>query len=134
MVQQQAAILASPRRTRLRNGNKELEDQNYKKSKEFWEGQSANNNGVLLGFSMLDGEDIKFSRKVLDRYKHSLPAMNMALDCGAGIGRVTENLLSHYFEQTDLIEPAKNFLDEAKSKLKDLGKRRNGNKVRYYYQ
>ena len=80
----------------------------------------------MQGYAMLHEEDIAFSKKVLDRFKHQLPSFNNALDCGAGIGRVTEDLLSHYFENIDLVEPADNFLSKAKKLLKDLKKKRRG--------
>ena len=68
----------------------------------------------MLGFGHLNEDDIKFSKQVLDRTKNKLPSMSYALDCGAGIGRVSENLLSKFFENCHLVEPAKNFIDEAK--------------------
>lgn len=40
-----------------------------------------------------------------------MPSQNKALDCAAGVGRVTENLLSHYFLSTDLIEPVEKFIN-----------------------
>lgn len=30
----------------------------------------------------------------------------MALDCGAGVGRVSEQLLLHHFQEVDLVEPS----------------------------
>ena len=61
----------------------------YKNGNKFWEDQTADNNGVFLGFEFLHEEDIKFSRDVFNRYKHKLPSFNSALDCAAGVGRVT---------------------------------------------
>ncbi len=29
-----------------------------------------------------------------------------ALDCGAGVGRVSEQLLLHFFQEVDLVEPS----------------------------
>ena len=40
-----------------------------------------------------------------------------ALDCGAGIGRITKHLLSHSFAQVDLVEQNKIFLEKAKDYL-----------------
>lgn len=42
-----------------------------------------------------------------------------ALDCGAGIGRVTGNLLTHFFEKVDLVEQNPKFLEQAKFYLKN---------------
>lgn len=40
-----------------------------------------------------------------------------ACDCGAGIGRVSAGFLLKLFDQVDLIEPNKAFLDEAKKHI-----------------
>lgn len=39
-----------------------------------------------------------------------------ALDCGAGIGRVTRDVLSRYFAQVDLVEPDARFLAHARAR------------------
>lgn len=41
-----------------------------------------------------------------------------ALDCGAGIGRISGNLLSRFFATVDLVEQNPKFLDQAKQYLK----------------
>ncbi|KAH9305266.1 hypothetical protein KI387_009670, partial [Taxus chinensis] len=38
--------------------------------------------------------------------------------CGAGVGRVTENLLLNHFHEVDLVEPVSHFLESAREKLK----------------
>lgn len=43
-------------------------------------------------------------------------------DCGAGIGRVTKQLLSKYFDKTDLIEPCPTLMKKAKDELKSNAK------------
>lgn len=40
-----------------------------------------------------------------------------ALDCGAGIGRITKNLLSRFFDKVDLVDQDPNFVEEAKKLL-----------------
>ena len=44
-----------------------------------------------------------------------MPAMNSVLDCGAGIGRVAQNVLKPFFEHVDLCEPVLKLLNEAKN-------------------
>ena len=44
-----------------------------------------------------------------------------ALDCGAGIGRISEELLLHHFQQVDLIEPSAHLLAEARKRLTGPG-------------
>jgi len=35
-----------------------------------------------------------------------MPGLNTALDCGAGIGRVTKHVLKPIFKNVDLVEPS----------------------------
>lgn len=51
------------------------------------------------------------------------------LDCGAGIGRVVE-LLLQFFNNIDILEPAKNMLDEAVELIKKLP---TGDKVGHFH-
>ena len=44
-----------------------------------------------------------------------MPGMNLALDCGAGIGRITKAVLKPLFENVDLVEPSSVQLEEAKN-------------------
>lgn len=38
-------------------------------------------------------------------------------DCGAGVGRVTEQLLLHHFSTVDLLEPSRHLIDNAQKSL-----------------
>jgi protein N-terminal methyltransferase len=42
----------------------------------------------------------------------------VALDCGAGVGRVSKEFLLHHFHEVDLVEPSAHLLEAAR---KDLG-------------
>ncbi len=44
----------------------------------------------------------------------------VAADCGAGVGRVTEHLLLRHFDEVDLVEPVKHYLEAAEQKLSAL--------------
>lgn len=46
-----------------------------------------------------------------------------ALDCGAGIGRITKHLLLPLFNTVDLVDVTQEFLDKAKTYLGEEGKR-----------
>ena len=46
------------------------------------------------------------------------PSNQRAIDCGAGIGRITRNLLSRHFTTIDLVEQDQHFLEKAKEYLK----------------
>ena len=43
-----------------------------------------------------------------------MPGTNTALDCGAGIGRITKKTLKPIFDQVDLVEPSATQLDGAR--------------------
>lgn len=47
------------------------------------------------------------------------PGHQRALDCGAGIGRISKHLLTKHFDQVDLVEQNRVFLEKAKDYLKD---------------
>lgn len=46
-----------------------------------------------------------------------------ALDCGAGIGRISKRLLLPLFNTVDLVDVTQEFLDKAKTYLGNDGKR-----------
>ena len=50
------------------------------------------------------------------------PGHQRALDCGAGIGRITKHLLVKHFEKVDLVEQNKLFLEKAGEYLKNNDK------------
>lgn len=85
----------------------------YTSAVQYWDGQSPTNNGVLGGFGQVNSADIMDSRKFL--LKAMLSQIKeakeqgisvAAADCGAGIGRVSSELLLHYFQEVDLVEPS----------------------------
>jgi protein N-terminal methyltransferase len=42
-------------------------------------------------------------------------------DCGAGVGRVTEQLLLEHFAEVDLVEPSEHLLSKARESLSGPG-------------
>ena len=85
-------------RNRSEMGTVQEKNEAYNLGLKFWLNQEANNKGVLLGHEHLDKDDLSFSRKILKRYLNKMVSPCAALDCGAGIGRVTKGLLSKCFE------------------------------------
>jgi len=93
---------------------------------------------VLGGFGFLSTTDIKSSRSFLASFipalstsvacpsssstTPSVPPISTvrALDCGAGIGRVTRHLLLELFDKVDLVEPNSRFVEKAKDQLGPL--------------
>ena len=54
---------------------------------------------------------------MLDDFKDKISGFDSALDCGAGIGRITKQTLLKNFTHVDLLEPAPTLLEEAKQQL-----------------
>jgi len=91
----------------------------YQKSEAWWASEEncpATVDGVLGGYGCLDYDDVAESTAFIQKMRRDHPAFSAlrgrALDCGAGIGRVTKHLLRHFFETTDLIEGNRRLLDE----------------------
>eukprot|EP01132_Coremiostelium_polycephalum_P007553 gene7553-9287_t len=107
----------------------------YHLADEYWKSVDATVDGMLGGLSHIADIDVSTSKLFLSQFiqgkiKGREPMkLNRALDCGAGIGRVTKTfLIPMGFQSVDLVEQNLKFLDEAKnSMLKDE------NKVENYY-
>jgi len=94
----------------------------YKKTLEHWAEQDATVNGVLGGFPETSEPDLRESRRFLNlvRLPHDPPSREgTVLDCGAGIGRVTQGLLLDEFARVDLIEPNARLLESARLQIND---------------
>lgn len=96
----------------------------YEKSAEFWEASNVSLDGVLDGRPETSAPDLKESAAFLQLLRKSDPYSGSddpvcaaALDCGAGIGRVTEGLLIHHCGAVDLLEPCAKLLKEARRRL-----------------
>lgn len=93
----------------------------YKEAAAYWEKVPATIDGILGGFGSVSDLDLEGSNAFLNclfDMKHA-PATRHALDCGAGIGRVTKNLLIKYFDKVDLVEQDGKFIAKAKQLLSD---------------
>ncbi|CAK8691175.1 N-terminal Xaa-Pro-Lys N-methyltransferase 1-like [Clavelina lepadiformis] len=90
----------------------------YGKADEYWKSIPADVNGMLGGYGHISTVDIRTSKSFLKPFIQGASAKTKtgrALDCGAGIGRVTKHLLLPLFDIVDLVELNKAFLDEAKT-------------------
>lgn len=92
------------------------ENQFYKKAKNYWSKVSPTINGVLGGFGHISECDIKGSENFLEKLFQlkKPPGNTRALDCGAGIGRITKHLLIKHFQVVDLIDQNPDFVEKAK--------------------
>ena len=97
----------------------------YASAVTYWDNQSADTNGVLGGFGHVSPADIMDSRRFLvkalsERLQEAKESGEelVAADCGAGIGRVSKELLMQYFHQVDVVEPSEHLLETARRNLK----------------
>lgn len=93
----------------------------YDNAAKYWEGVDGTVNGMLGGFGKVSEIDIQQSDKLL-KFLFKMekgPSNSMALDCGAGIGRITKHLLVKHFNSVDLVEQDKKFLEKASENLKN---------------
>ncbi|KAM6515494.1 hypothetical protein FSOLCH5_009719 [Fusarium solani] len=88
--------------------------------KKYWEGIEADVNGMLGGIPSVTRIDLQGSRTFLARLGISIKTgrkmVSRALEGGAGIGRVTEGLLTQVAEKVDIIEPITKFTDVLEGK------------------
>ncbi|KAK0626183.1 alpha-N-methyltransferase NTM1 [Immersiella caudata] len=80
----------------------------------YWEGIQPDDNGMLGGFAYISKVDLQGSRNFLaklgiGRAGKGLRSVESALEGGAGIGRITTNLLSTLATEIDIIEPIAKF-------------------------
>lgn len=96
----------------------------YENAKQYWSQVSPTIDGVLGGLSIVDSTDIQGSTNFLNELfkMKPTPLKQRALDCGAGIGRVTKNLLLNFFSSVDLVEQDEHFVRKAKDYLSINGK------------
>mmetsp|Transcript_20749 Transcript_20749/g.50349 ORF Transcript_20749/g.50349 Transcript_20749/m.50349 type:complete len:257 (-) Transcript_20749:253-1023(-) len=96
----------------------------YGKAVHYWDGVDATVDGVLGGFGHVSGVDLKESQEFLTSLKNDghlkLSEESRAVDCGAGIGRITEGLLCKMFSKVDLVEPVVKLLKQGEDKLKGM--------------
>lgn len=86
----------------------------YTDAKKYWSSIEPTVDGMLGGFERLNAADVRGSRD----YLHSMfrikpaPRRRVALDCGAGIGRVTKRVLMPEYDRVDAVEQDKKFADK----------------------
>ncbi|XP_053658451.1 N-terminal Xaa-Pro-Lys N-methyltransferase 1-A [Anopheles marshallii] len=95
----------------------------YNNAKNYWSNVSPTVDGMLGGFGSISFIDIRGSELFLKHlYKQKpAPGRSRALDCGAGIGRISKNLLLPLFDHVDLVEQDEHFCQTARIELADYG-------------
>ncbi|XP_077281905.1 N-terminal methyltransferase isoform X1 [Temnothorax americanus] len=99
----------------------------YTAAAKYWDRIPPTVNGMLGGFGFISQTDIKGSTLFLKSLfeLENPPSKAFALDCGAGIGRITKNLLLKFFKHIDLVEQNPKFLEVAKISLENYSSRIN---------
>ncbi|XP_023710769.1 N-terminal Xaa-Pro-Lys N-methyltransferase 1 isoform X2 [Cryptotermes secundus] len=87
----------------------------YTHAAKYWSAVPATVDGMLGGFGIISQTDIQGSVSFLKQLFKNPPGHERALDCGAGIGRITKYLLLRFFNKVDLVEQNASFLEEAKN-------------------
>lgn len=100
---------------------------NHASALAYWSNIPANVNGMLGGFPQISYIDLRGSASFLaklrrlgllgtsgrdedeDKGKSKSKKLERGVDCGAGIGRVTEGLLSKECQVVDIVEPVEKF-------------------------
>ncbi|KAI6191928.1 Methyltransferase [Aphelenchoides bicaudatus] len=90
-------------------------DDVYKKAENYWNEVASDVDGMLGGFEKLHQPDIADSRQFLMdmRKRNHLPVFDTALDCGAGIGRITKALLLPLFKSVDMVDLTEKFIEDS---------------------
>ena len=82
----------------------------------YWTATPATTHGILGGYPHVSRLDLRGSRTFLTKLRRRAAApvgapLPRAVDCGAGIGRVTLGLLAHVADAVDVVEPVARFTD-----------------------
>lgn len=99
----------------------------YDDAIQYWTSVPATVDGVLGGFgegTSVPKADVVGSSTLLRKLKSRMtPApghIKYSVDIGAGIGRVTRDMLHKFSDKVDLVEPVKPFVDQMKIELEFL--------------
>ncbi|KAG5892412.1 hypothetical protein JTB14_003348 [Gonioctena quinquepunctata] len=101
------------------NSTSKTDDNYYTHGANYWSDIPATVDGMLGGFGYISQTDIKGSKMLLKQIFSSKnpPGREYALDCGAGIGRITKFLLTDVFDKVDMVEQNPKFIEQAKNYL-----------------
>nr|XP_057913556.1 N-terminal Xaa-Pro-Lys N-methyltransferase 1 isoform X1 [Doryrhamphus excisus]XP_057913557.1 N-terminal Xaa-Pro-Lys N-methyltransferase 1 isoform X1 [Doryrhamphus excisus] len=101
----------------------------YSNAEGYWKEVPPTVDGMLGGYGSISSIDINGSKAFLRKFLgegEGKTNPGCALDCGAGIGRISKRLLLPLFKTVDLVDVTQEFLDKAKTYLGDDGKRVGG--------
>lgn len=101
---------------------------NHAESLKYWNSVPATTGSMLGEFPSVSRIDLQGSKTFLAKIRRLIPGVqsegkfHQGVDCGAGVGRVTEGFLSHVCDVVDAVEPVAKFTQVMKdSQLKRDG-------------
>ncbi|KAG7273755.1 hypothetical protein CRUP_003255 [Coryphaenoides rupestris] len=96
----------------------------YSNAEVYWRDVPPTVDGMLGGYGSISNVDLNGSKAFLKKFTgegDGKAGTTCALDCGAGIGRITKRLLLPLFQTVDLVDVTQEFLDQAKTYLGEEG-------------
>eukprot|EP00472_Partenskyella_glossopodia_P012736 CAMPEP_0197540274 /NCGR_PEP_ID=MMETSP1318-20131121/65307_1 /TAXON_ID=552666 /ORGANISM="Partenskyella glossopodia, Strain RCC365" /LENGTH=313 /DNA_ID=CAMNT_0043099211 /DNA_START=3 /DNA_END=940 /DNA_ORIENTATION=+ len=105
----------STKNKKKQKGGSQSREEWYQKGAAYWQTAKATLDGVLGGFGFVSPMDVKESKTFIKSLKFL--ERNRAVDLGAGIGRVADELLVKMFKSVDLVEQDQKYVDTAKTNL-----------------
>jgi hypothetical protein len=100
---------------------KGLQQNWYGSAISYWSTVPATVDGVLGGFGQVSPVDLQESAAFLEALAQQGCSTaagahgSRAVDCGAGVGRITAGLLMHRFARVDVVEPVPHFLAQVQA-------------------
>ena len=86
----------------------------YGKSRDYWTQVPSTVEGMLGGYGSLTHADLCSSAQFIAKLCNTGGlGTELALDCGAGIGRVTQGLLLNIFDRVEMLDTCQEHLDSA---------------------
>lgn len=98
----------------------------YSNAEDYWRDVPPTVDGMLGGYGSISSIDINGSKAFLKKFLgegEGKTNPGCALDCGAGIGRISKRLLLPLFKTVDLVDVTQEFLDKAKPYLGEEAQR-----------
>lgn len=98
----------------------------YSNAEGYWKDVAPTVDGMLGGYGSISNIDLNGSKAFLQKFLgegEGKTGSVCALDCGAGIGRITKRLLLPLFSTVDLVDVTEEFLEQAKTYLAEGGER-----------
>lgn len=102
----------------------------YEKAIDYWSSTPATVDGVLGGYgekTSVPKADVVGSSTLLRKLKVRMPLepghIRYGVDIGAGIGRVTRDMLHKFCDKVDLVEPVAPFVTQMHTELASLKKK-----------